>query len=447
MIAGVSSGVGKTTIAAGLMRLLSTRAGLSVGAAKVGPDYIDPGFHRLATGHPSRNLDAFLTGTAALPGIAARAGAGHDVLVIEGVMGLFDGALLEGAPPTSTAAVAKALSAPVVLVADAGRTSTSIAAMAKGYLDYDPGVAVVGVIVNNVASPSHAAAVREALLAAGIAVFGVVPRDSRLRISSRHLGLVPVVERPAEIAERLDEVATVLANSLDLGALLEQARRAPKVTVAMPGLPEPVARARIGVVGGAAFSFVYPDNLEVLEAAGAEVVNLDPLSGARFPRELDGLYIPGGFPEVFAAGIAQEKAWRAQLKSLVASGAPTWAECGGLLLLAGSLDGAPMTGVVPARAVMTDRLTLGYAEARVEHTSPIATAGSRLFGHEFHYSALEPPGDGLVLRTRSGTGQGGYLSPTLFASYLHLHLAATPEIAERFVRASEGFRLLRAQSR
>ncbi|MDA8262771.1 MAG: cobyrinate a,c-diamide synthase [Actinomycetota bacterium] len=447
MIAGVSSGVGKTTIAAGLMRLLSTRAGLSVGAAKVGPDYIDPGFHRLATGHPSRNLDAFLTGAAALPRIAARAGAGHDVLVIEGVMGLFDGALLEGAPPTSTAAVAKALQAPVVLVADAGRTSTSIAAMVKGYLDYDPAVAVVGVIVNNVASPSHAVAVREALSAAGIDVFGVVPRDNRLRISSRHLGLVPVVERPAEIAERLDEVAAVLANSLDLAALLDRARRAPKVTVAIPELPEAVVRARIGVVGGAAFSFVYPDNLEALEAAGAEVVNLDPLSGAPFPDGLDGLYLPGGFPEVFAADIAAHAAWRAKLKSLVGGGAPTWAECGGLLLLASSLDGAPMTGVIPARAVMTERLTLGYAEARVVHTSPIAAAGTRLHGHEFHYSVLEPPGNGLALRTRNGTDQGGYLSPTLFASYLHLHLGAAPEIARRFVRASEGFRRLRARSR
>ncbi|MDA8207433.1 MAG: cobyrinate a,c-diamide synthase [Actinomycetota bacterium] len=436
MIAGVSSGVGKTTITAGLMRLLTVRAGLSVGAAKVGPDFIDPGYHQIATGHRSRNLDAFLSGTTLLGPIAARAGDGHDVLVIEGVMGLFDGALLEGAPPTSTAAVAKALRAPVVLVIDAARTSTSAAAVAKGFVAFDPEVQVAGVIVNNVASPSHAGAVRMALQDAGITVFGMVPRDPGMHFASRHLGLIPVVEDPGAVSGHLDRVAEVLADSLDAEALLRLARSAPAMSVTDAEVERAGTRARIGLVGGAAFDFVYVDNLEALQAAGAELVNLDPLADDGIPAGLDGLYLPGGFPEVFAGAIGERARWRESLGRLVEQGVPTWAECGGYMLLAQSLDGVPMAGAIAARAAMTERLTLGYAEALLRRDSVLAPAGSRLRGHEFHYSAMEPPGDALALRTRSGLRTDGHLSATLFASYLHLHLAGTPEIAQRFVTAA-----------
>ena len=439
----MSSGVGKTTLAAGLMRLLTTRGGLSVGCAKVGPDFIDPGYHRIATGNQSRNLDAFLCGASMLGRIAARAGEGRDVLVVEGVMGLFDGAMLEGAPPTSTAAVAKALRSPVVLVADASRTSTSLAAVVKGFFGFDPELEVAGVIVNGVASPSHADAVREAMASAGVTLFGLVPRDPRLRFESRHLGLVPVVEEPDLISDHLDQVASVLAECLDVDALMRLARTAPKMA-AEPGVDEPASvRARIGLLGGAAFSFVYPENVEALRAAGAEIVNLDPLRDEGIPNDLDGLYLPGGFPEVFAARIAEHARWRGQLKRLVEGGTPTWAECGGFLLLAQALDDAPMAGAIAARATMTGRLTLGYAEAEPLQSSILAPAGSLLRGHEFHYSAMDPPGTSLKLRTRSGLRSAGYLSPTLFASYLHLNLAGTPEIARRFVSVSESYRRLR----
>jgi cobyrinic acid a,c-diamide synthase len=437
VVAGTHSGVGKTTVATGLMAAWCRR-GLRVGAAKVGPDYIDPGYHALATGRPGRNLDAWMCGPAAVPQLAGRAGEGCDVLVVEGVMGLFDGADDPSGPSGSTAQVAALLDAPVVLVVDASSMSRSVAALVHGYASYDPSVQVAGVVLNRVGSDGHERMLREALEPSGIPVVGVLRRSERFSWRDRHLGLVPVVEQPDAVQESVDALASAVEQAVDLDRLLELARRAPTVRVARPPRPWHQASVRIGVAAGPAFSFTYPDNLEALEQAGAELVPFDPSEDAHLPPRLDGLYLGGGFPEVFAPALAANRSLLADVRLQVGQGLVTWAECGGLLWLSRSLDGHRLAGVVRAKAKMTDQLELGYRRARLRADTPLAPAGSELRGHEFHYSALDPPGDALELHSRQGPSVGGYSSPTLLASYLHLHLGGDPAPAEHFVRAAAG---------
>jgi len=436
VIAGTHSGVGKTTVATGLMAAFAQR-GLRIGAAKVGPDYIDPGYHALAAGRPSRNLDAWLCGEDAIVGLAHRAADGRDLLVVEGVMGLFDGAA--GSSPAgfaSTAHVARLLDAPIVLVVDAAAMSGSVAALVHGFARFDPTLRLAGVILNRVGSDSHEAMLREALAPGEMPVLGVLRRDGALTWRDRHLGLVPVVEHPAEVLHALDRLAATIGRSCDLPAIEAVARSAGAVAFAPARGPSPVVadRVALAVASGPAFSFSYPDNLEALEAAGAEIVPFDPLTAAALPTGARGLIIGGGFPEVYAAELASNDQLRADVHRRVKAGLVTWAECGGLLWLSRTLDGKSMAGVLPCAATMGDRLTLGYRTATVLSDSPLATAGTVLHGHEFHYSAIDPAGDALALSGRTGSSRGGYVSPTLLASYLHLHLGASPHLAESFVR-------------
>jgi cobyrinic acid a,c-diamide synthase len=431
VIAGTTSGVGKTTVATGLLAALRRR-GVRVASAKVGPDFIDPGYHALATGRPSRNLDAWICGPDVIAPLAARAGAGAsaEVLVVEGVMGLFDG-------PSSTAEVAGLLDAPVVLVIDAAAMSGSVAALVHGFRTFDPFVRVAGVVLNKVGSDGHEALLRDALAPLDVPVLGVLRRDAAFAWRDRHLGLVPVVEQPDAVRRSLDVLADAVAAGCDLDRLMQVARAAP-ITPDLPDPPHarPVGHARIAVAGGPAFSFVYPDNLELLEQAGAELVPVDPLADSALPADVSGLYAGGGFPEVFAAQLAANRPLLADVRRRIDDGLVTWAECGGLLWLARSLDAHRLAGVVPTDARMTDRLTLGYRTATVGAHCPLAAAGTVLKGHEFHYSTCDPEGDALHLSGRFGEGRAGWASPTLLASYLHLHLAATPEVAERFVEVS-----------
>ena len=452
VVAGTASGVGKTTVATGLMAALARRA-LTVASAKVGPDFIDPGYHALATGRPGRNLDAWMCGTEAMGPLAARAGAGADILVVEGVMGLFDGAA--SGPAASSAEVASLLSAPIVLVVDAEGMSGSVAAVVHGFRWWNPpsggqttesaagggvpGVPeVAGVIVNRVGSDSHEAMLRAALEPTGVPVLGVLRRDERLRWRDRHLGLVPVVEDEARLRRRLDTLADAVEHQCDLDAVVALAAATPPVTVAEPPHARPQGRARVAVLGGRGFSFTYPDNLELLAEAGAELVPVDPESDRCLPEAVDALCAGGGFPEVYAAGLAANRPLLDDVGRRVGAGLVTWAECGGLLWLARSLDGHPMAGAVPADGHMTGRLTLGYRTAVPAVDTPMAPAGTQLRGHEFHYSVLDPPGGGLTWSGREGHGRGGFASPTLLASYLHLHLASAPWQAERFVAAATG---------
>jgi cobyrinic acid a,c-diamide synthase len=431
VVAGTHSGAGKTTVATGIMAALHRR-GLRVAPAKVGPDYIDPGYHALATGRPGRNLDAWLCGTGAIAPLAGRAAAGADVLVVEGVMGLFDGAA--DGTPSSTADVASVLSAPVVLVIDASALSQSVAAVVHGFATANGGAADVrAVILNRVASDGHEALLREALAPIAVPVLGAVRRDDTLTWRDRHLGLVPVAEQPTAVASALDRLAAIIDRSCDLGALLRLAESAPNINVGDPPAARPAGRARIAVAGGRAFTFTYRDNIEALEQAGAEIVPFDPLHDVALPGAIDGLVVGGGFPELFGEALAANRPLQVDTARRVRAGLATWAECGGLLWLARSLDGRPMAGVVDADATLTTRLTLGYRTATVARRNPLAPAGAVLRGHEFHYSTVAPAGDALELSSRFQSAQAGHATPTLLASYLHLHLGGDPRPAERFV--------------
>lgn len=432
VVAGTSSGVGKTTVATGLMAALR-RAGTVVGGAKIGPDFIDPGYHSLASGRPPRNLDAWLCGTDAVLPLAGRAADGADVLVVEGVMGMFDGA--NDGTPSSTADVARLLAAPVVLVVDASAMSTSVAALVHGFATWEPRVDLAGVILNRVGSDGHELLLREALGPLGVPVLGALRRDDAFAWRDRHLGLVPVTEARPEVAAALDRLAGAVAGQVDLGAVLAAARGA--VTIPTPPPPLPAAgpaRFRVAVAAGAAFTFTYTDTLEAIEAAGGEVVAFDPLRDGSLPEGTDGVVLGGGFPEIHAGELTANQPMLAALRGAVEDGLPTWAECGGLLLLARRLDGRAMAGALPVTASMAGRLTLGYREATVLAPSVVGPAGTRLRGHEFHYSTADPAGRALRLADRWGSRTEGWAGPDLLATYLHHHPGGDPGPVAAFCR-------------
>ncbi len=434
VVAGVSSGSGKTTVATGVMAALRA-AGHRVAAAKAGPDYIDPGYHALATGRHGRNLDSWICGEEVIAALAGRAGDGADLLVVEGVMGLFDGAAGDG-PEASTASIARLLDAPVLLVVDASALSGSVAAVVHGYATWDPTCRIAGVVLNRVGSPGHETLLREALLPVGVPVLGALRRDDTFTWRDRHLGLVPVAEDPVGVARRVGALGAAVADGVDLDAVVALARSAPEREVPPPPTARRSGRAVVAVAGGPAFSFVYQDNLEALRSAGAEIVELDPTRDAALPVGATALYAGGGFPEIFVEHLAANAPLLADTRRRVGAGLPTWAECGGLLWLSRSLDGHRLAGVVPGDARMTDRLSLGYRQATLRAASPLGPAGATLRGHEFHYSTFDPPGDGLELAGRFGRERAGFVAPGLFASYLHLHLGGDPSPAERLVAAA-----------
>lgn len=441
VVAGTHSGVGKTTVATGLLAALR-RAGHRPAGAKVGPDFIDPGYHALASGRPPRNLDPWLCGPEAMSPLAARAGADADVLVIEGVMGLFDGA--SDGTPSSTADVAKLLDAPVILVVDAGAMSSSVAALVAGYARFDPELDVGGVVLNHVGSDGHETLLREALDPLGIPVLGALRRDDRLTWRDRHLGLVPVAEHPEQVIQSLDRLAVAVGESVDLEGVTRLARAAtPRrtETVALPPRVVPAGSgAPVAVAAGAAFTFTYTDTLDGLRAAGLEPVRFDPRRDEVLPDGVVGLLAGGGFPEVHARDLAANQPLLGDVRRRISEGLPTWAECGGLLWLCRSLDGMPMAGVVPAEGRMTERLTLGYRSAVALQPSPVAGEGDALRGHEFRYSTVEPGGSALELRARWGRRTDGFATPRLLATYLHVHPGGDPGPIERFARACETYR-------
>ncbi|MDT0424105.1 cobyrinate a,c-diamide synthase [Streptomyces evansiae] len=442
VVAAPSSNSGKTTVATGLMAAFRT-AGLSVSPHKVGPDYIDPGYHALATGRPGRNLDAYLCGTDALVPLFAHGARDADLAVVEGVMGLYDGAAGQG-ELASTAQVAKVLGAPVVLVVDASAQSRSVAALVHGFASFDPEVRIGGVILNKVGSDRHEELLRAALDEAGVPVLGVLRRAKELFTPSRHLGLVPAAERRAEAVDAVAALAAHVREGCDLPALLRLAHSA-ATRSAVPWQP-PLApvpdggRPVVAVAGGPAFTFSYAEQTEALTAAGAEVVNVDPLRAEELPEGTRAFVVGGGFPEVYAPELAANAPLRAAVAGLARAGGPVWAECAGLLYLARSLDGAPMCGVLDADARMTERLTLGYREAVAVGDSAVAAAGTRTRGHEFHRTVIEPgasPAPAWGLRQPRARLEG-FVRAEVHASYLHTHPAGLPEAAARFVARAAG---------
>jgi cobyrinic acid a,c-diamide synthase len=442
VIAAPASGSGKTTVATGLMGALR-RAGDRVAPFKVGPDFIDPGYHALASGRPGRNLDPVLVGEQLIGPLFRHGSIGTDIAVVEGVMGLFDGRISEhaiGPAQGSTAHVAGLLGAPVVLVVDARGQSHSVAALLHGFSTFDRTVRMAGVILNRVGSPRHEHVLRQACEQAGVPVLGAIPRADELSLPSRHLGLVTAVEHGRLAHDAVAAMTELVGRHVDLAAV----RNAAGSHIADAPWDPAVAEATAGEVvvalaAGKAFSFGYPEHAELLRAAGADVVEFDPLT-EELPSNTAALVVPGGFPEQFTAELSANNVVRQQIRKLAASGAPIHAECAGLTYLVDDLDGIPMCGVLSGSARFTERLTLGYRDAVATANSSMHAVGTRAVGHEFHRThttfekSYEPAwrfGRGAADTVADGAVHGG-----VHAGYLHVHAAAQPCAATRFVAAA-----------
>jgi cobyrinic acid a,c-diamide synthase len=438
VVAGTSSGAGKTTVASGLIGALRAR-GRVVQGFKVGPDYIDPSYHALASGRPGRNLDAFLSGPELIAPLFRHGGRGADIAVIEGVMGLFDGASGQG-ELTSTAHVAKLLAAPVMLVVDGSAMARSAAAIVHGFMSFDPELTVAGVVFNRVGSDGHEQLLREAVEPLGIPVLGALHRNEKISAPERHLGLVPAGEREPRAATALTALKDAIARALDLEAIERLARAAPELPgAAWSPEADAVTPARIAIARGPAFSFHYEESLELLRGAGAELLPFDPVADETLPDGTGALILAGGFPEIFGEELAANASLRAEVRALAAAGRPVLAECGGLLYLLDTLDGHPMCGVIGGDGRMAGRLSLGYRDAEAATATPWLAAGERVRGHEFHYSAVETPtpaAPAWQLSARGTTRPEGIVAGSVQASYLHVHWAATPALAARFTRAA-----------
>jgi len=470
LIAAPQSGSGKTTVALAVMAALRRR-GMAVAPFKCGPDFIDPGYHRLVTGRPSVNLDGWMCPEAFVADTFRLHATGADVAVVEGVMGLFDGmghAPMEG----SSAQVAAVCGLPVVLVVNAQGMAASAAALVRGFVGYDQRVRVVGVIFNNVGSAAHGELLRQSLATAlpEVAVFGCIPRDNALAIPSRHLGLVTVEDNPL-LPDYLERLADLAENHLDLAELAgiqiplappfpkggapsdDSEGFSPPFNKGAPGGMSSVGGAggilpvRIAVARDAAFCFVYEDNLRLLREAGAEVVPFSPLTDTRLPDAVHGIYLPGGYPELYAGRLAANGAMKAAVHSAVEAGMPLYAECGGLIYLTRGMEAveggtaADFVGIFPVRArMLPKRKALGYRQVEFAAWYGATAGNGSARGHEFHYSEIETMPDQVercyrVSRQGKDLGPEGYRYKNCLASYIHLHFGSNKGVAPAFVDA------------
>ncbi|GJF11268.1 hydrogenobyrinate a,c-diamide synthase [Mycolicibacterium cyprinidarum] len=450
VIAAPASGSGKTTVATGLMGALR-RAGRRVAPFKVGPDFIDPGYHALAAGRPGRNLDPVLVGDPLIGPLYRHGSDDADIAIVEGVMGLFDGRIgsaaqfASSAAPGSTAHAASLLGAPVILVVDARGQSHSVAALLHGFATYDHSVRLAGVILNRVGSARHDEVLRQACAQAGVAVLGSIPRADELCVPSRHLGLVTAVEHGRRAGAAVEAMTSLIARHVDLDAVESVAASRVPGSPWTPELTEPRADpVTVALAAGKAFSFAYTEHGELLRAAGACVVHFDPLHDP-LPSGTSALVLPGGFPEQFGTELSTNDVVRGQIAALAARGAPIHAECAGLTYLVDDLDGHPMCGVLPGSASFTDTLTLGYRDAVAVGDSSLHAAGDRVVGHEFHRTTVRftgNPGPAWRYRGPQGTAVAdGAVQDGVHAGYLHTHPAAHPQSVARFVAAASTIRL------
>lgn len=446
VIAGVSSGVGKTTVVAALAAAFRAR-GLEVASYKVGPDYLDPGYHRLATGRACHNLDGWMMGKDAARSTFSRTSGDVDLALVEGVMGLFD-----GASPTSevgsTAELANWLKAPVLLVADAGGLARSIVPLFAGFRDFDPELNVVGLIANRVGSRGHLELLERALERAGQSLFGGLPKALDVSFPARHLGLVTASDQlfPKEARDRL---ATWAEDWFDLDRMFKLAQADPVTIDAAPQAGEERAvRARIGVAYDEAFHFYYEENFRLLEAAGAELVKFSPLHDTELPA-VDGLIFGGGFPELHAEVLSSNGAMLEAIRAHADQARPVYGECGGLMYLSESIqqvDGTEysMLGLIGGRAEMRERRqALGYVEVELQSGVCFGRPGTRFRGHQFRYSELvgAQPGRYRLRKRRGGDAfVEGYGEGSVLGSYVHAHWASHPALARYFVDACEASR-------
>ncbi len=446
-IAGLSGGSGKTLVSLALL-LEARRREIPVRAFKKGPDYVDAAWLRWASGHPARNLDSYLMGFGTAAGSFARNAAPAGLNVIEGNRGLYDG--LDARGTHSTAELAKALRAPVILTIDATKATRTVAAVVLGCQKLDPNLWIAGVILNQVAGKRHEQVIREAIQSdCQVPVLGAIPRAPEgALLAMRHLGLVMPLEYTGhgDLARNLMER---VVRHLDFDRLLEIARGAPPLETPAVPPPEPAAGdgLTIGYLNDSAFSFYYPENLEALRAGGAELCAISSLGAATLPEGLEALYIGGGFPETHAQALSENRSLLESIRNAARAGLPIYAECGGLMLLARALTcqgrSYPMAGVLPCDVEVCDTPQgHGYSELLVDAANPFFAAGARLRGHEFHYSRIVPNGESLptACAVERGTGcfagRDAVVVNNVWASYTHLHALASPEWARGLCRAA-----------
>ncbi len=476
IIAGERSGVGKTTVTLTLLSCLSRR-GLQVQSFKVGPDYIDPMFHKHVTGLACRNLDPVLTSENYVKECFDKYSKLSEYTLIEGVMGLFDGVAKNqekaGVNFASTAHIAKLLNLPVLLVVDCSRLSGSVAAIVHGYCSFDKEIQIAGVILNRVGSDRHLSLLKNSLEPLQIPIFGVLKRQDNITISDRHLGLVPTAELP-ELNQLIDKLVNLGENCFDWEKLLplllrdkgmgrqgdketrgqgdgETRRQGDTLEISPPSTPSTSSSIKIAVAYDKAFNFYYQDNLDLLQTFGAELIFWSPLEDTKLPENIGGMYFGGGFPEVFAQKLAENTLARNCVKAAILSGMPTIAECGGLMYCAEQIvdmrgKSWEMVGILPTTAVMDKRLTLGYRRAIALQNSLLVDAGKTIYGHEFHRSRLTSDSNKPLFQTYrfdcdEFTGKEGWVSPSnLHASYIHMHWGNSKEIPQRFLEVcSKGF--------
>jgi cobyrinic acid a,c-diamide synthase len=449
LLAGDRSSSGKTTIVAGLLSALRGR-NLAVQSYKVALDYIDPSYHTGITGRWCRNLDGHLMPERTIREVYAHAAEGADVAVIEGVRGLYEG--YDG-DRGSTAQIAKMLKSPVILVVDARSITRSAAALVKGYIDFDPAVDIKGVILNKVGGERHAkkaiSAIRDH---AGVEVVGVIPRDESMHLSMRHLGLVPMLEgerRHSGFAERLAKIREVVEEGLDIDRILEIAAEAESLKAPQPDLYMPSSEGagiRIGVALDEAFNFYYRENIELMELSGAEVVPVSPIHDSALP-EIDGLYIGGGYPELYAKELSENGSMIESIRRAHEEDVPIFGECGGLMYLCEEIEydgeSRPAVGLVPAKTRMGGRRIVSYTEGEFLRDCSMGPRGASFLGHEFHHSELVLDDDAKVeyaIRLRRGTGiekgMDGIVDGNLVASYNHFHAASYREFPGHFIKAA-----------
>lgn len=438
------------------------RRGLKVCAFKVGPDFIDPGYHSQICGASSRNLDGWMLPEGYNRNAFQRHAQGSDLAIVEGVMGLFDG--YDGKSEAgSTAQMAKWLGLPVVLVVDARSMARSAAALIYGFEHFDQDLDFAGVVFNRVGSPTHLAYLKEAISGnIQMPCLGGLPRESHVTLPERHLGLVTSEDNPLS-SEYIERLADLVENSIDLETILatieDTSRKETEAIVRQSPPPcPPPSRGRVGVgvssrysvrIGVArdeAFCFYYQDNLEILESFGSELVLFSPLRDGRLPGGITGLYLGGGYPELFARRLSNNVSLRGEIRDLAEKGFPIYAECGGFMFLCQGIQDTegsfyPMAGVYPFAVRMLSRLkSLGYREVRLAASCPLGTAGQVIRGHEFHYSEMieEPKGvqSAYSIADRRGrdTHGEGFLVKNTLGSYVHLHFGSNPAMAENFVR-------------
>ena len=434
VLAGTNSGCGKTTVTCAVLQSL-VRRGLRVGAAKCGPDYIDPMFHSRVIGAKSSNLDSFFFDRDTMRYLLAHNGQDCDITVIEGVMGYYDGLGLTSTR-ASTYEVARETESPVVLVVNVRGAALSVVAAVQGFLDFAPDNNVQGVILSGCSAMSYGALARELENRLGVRACGYLPRLPECALESRHLGLV-TADEVADLREKLRQLAEAAEKTLELDALLEIAHNAPVLDFTPPVLPEKGAPVRIGVARDRAFCFYYEDSLDLLRQLGAELIPFSPLADEKLPDGVQGLYLGGGYPELYAAQLEEKHALRRQIREAVHTGMPCIAECGGFMYLTASIAGHAMVGALPGDCFDTGKLTrFGYITATAQEDSLLCRAGEQVPMHEFHHWDTPQPGGAFLAEKPSGKQwHCAYATDTLYAGFPHFHFYAKPVMAQRFLAA------------